>query len=85
MNIFLSYASFYNPLNFARAILNWKDPVWKVRVMYQAFGMIGMAQSVRRGFGWLKNLYFGPIHKKTQIPQKPLPVIAAVKAQTQTA
>ncbi|MFL5342245.1 MAG: B12-binding domain-containing radical SAM protein [Gemmataceae bacterium] len=81
MNIFLSYASFYNPLNFARAFFNFRDPVWKVRVMYQAIGMIGMVKSIRRGFGWMKNLYLGPVRKKTEVPQKALPVVA-VKTQT---
>ena len=81
LNMYLAYASFYNPLNFVRAILNWKDPVWKFRVIYQTYGMVGMAKSIRRGFGWLRNLYLGPVHKKTEIPQKPLPVIAA-NAQT---
>ncbi len=83
MNMYLSYASFYNPLNFTRAILNWKDPVWKVRVMYQALGMVGLFRSVKNGFGWLKSLYFGPVHKKAMMPQKKLEVIPATpKPQT---
>jgi len=91
MNIYLSYASFYNPLNFARAILNWNDPIWKVRVMYQALGMVGLVKSVKTGFGWLKNLYCGPVRKKTAVPQKRLPVVPVgpavpePKLQTQSA
>jgi radical SAM superfamily enzyme YgiQ (UPF0313 family) len=76
LNIYLSYASFYNPLNFARAILNWNDPIWKVRVMYQALGMVGLVKSVKTGFGWLKNLYFGPVRKKSAVPATRLPMIA---------
>lgn len=87
MNVYLSYASFYNPLNFARAILKWKDPMWKVRVMYQALGMVGLFKSVKQGFGWLKSLYLGPISKKCSIPQQRLPVLpanpAVAKAQPQ--
>jgi radical SAM superfamily enzyme YgiQ (UPF0313 family) len=75
MNMYLSYAAFYNPLNFTRAILNWKDPLWKVRVIYQALGMVGFAKSMRTGFGWLRDLYFGPVQKKTAIPKQRLEVV----------
>ena len=77
LNMYLSYAAFYNPLNFTRALLNWKDPLWKVRVIYQALGMIGFARSMRNGFGWLRDLYFGPVQKATMIPQKRLEVVPA--------
>jgi radical SAM superfamily enzyme YgiQ (UPF0313 family) len=77
LNIFLSYASFYNPLNLLRSILYWKDPVWKVRVMYQALGMVGLVKSVSNGYRWLRNLYKGPIEKKTEVPQKKLPMLSA--------
>jgi radical SAM superfamily enzyme YgiQ (UPF0313 family) len=77
VNMFLSYAAFYNPLNFVRAIANWKDPMWKVRVFYQALGMIGLARSVKRAFGWIKSLYFGPVRKKSAVPTPRLPVIPA--------
>src|SRR5262249_28684844 len=56
-NIYLGYASFYNPLNFARAIANWKDPLWSYRVMYQAYGMTGLVRSLGKGWGWLADLY----------------------------
>ena len=61
LNIYLGYASFYNPLNFVRAVASWKDPLWTYRVMYQAYGMVGLAKSVVQGFGWLRNLYKGPV------------------------
>ena len=77
VNMFLSYAAFYNPLNFVRAIANWKDPMWKVRVFYQALGMIGLYKSVKQGFGWIKSLYFGPVHKKSDVPTKRLELIPA--------
>src|SRR5579884_336990 len=59
INIYLAYASFYNPLNFVRSIANWKDPLWNYRVMYQAYGMVGLVKSIRTGWGWIKSLYQG--------------------------
>lgn len=85
LNVFLSYASFYNPLNLLRSILNWKDPVWKVRVMYQALGMVGLVKSVANGFRWFKNLYLGPIRKKSTIPQKKMPVVPVSEMSRLTA
>src|SRR5262245_13933539 len=38
LNMYLAYASFYNPLNFAKAIVRWKDPLWTYKVLYQAYG-----------------------------------------------
>lgn len=75
LNIYLGYASFYNPLNFIRAIANWKDPVWSYRVMYQAYGMVGLMKSLKQGFGWLWNLYKGPVKKMTDLPRPKLPMV----------
>jgi radical SAM superfamily enzyme YgiQ (UPF0313 family) len=75
LNIYLGYASFYNPLNLVRAILNWKDPVWSYRVMYQAYGMTGLVRSLAKGWGWLWNLYRGPVKKMTGAPRQALALI----------
>lgn len=69
LNIYLAYASFYNPLNFVRAVVNWKDPVWTYRVIYQAYGMAGLLKSVVQGLGWLTSLYRGPIQKMQELPR----------------
>jgi radical SAM superfamily enzyme YgiQ (UPF0313 family) len=74
-NLYLSYAAFYNPLNFMRAILNWRDPVWRVRVIYQALGMVGLVRSIKNGFSWLRDLYLGPVRKRYDVPQKKLEVV----------
>ncbi len=85
MNIFLAYASFYNPLNFARALADWKNPMWQYRVMYQMMGMYGMVKSVKAGWSWLWNLYKGPIKKTTSAPRRRLlmvpPPVAPDKPQ----
>src|SRR5262249_44872316 len=75
LNIYMAYANFYNPLNFVRAIANWKDPLWTYRVMYQAYGMAGLVKSEATGWGWLKNLYTGPI---TKMEGKPRPKLLMV-------
>jgi radical SAM superfamily enzyme YgiQ (UPF0313 family) len=75
LNIYLAYASFYNPLNFVRAIANWKDPLWSYRVMYQAYGMVGLVKSLKEGFGWMWNLYKGPIHKMKDVPRRKLAMV----------
>lgn len=68
-NIYRAYASFYNPLNLARALCTWKDPLWDYRVMYQAYGMVGLVKSVMTGWGWLRSLYKGPIQKLNEVPR----------------
>jgi radical SAM superfamily enzyme YgiQ (UPF0313 family) len=75
LNMYLGYASFYNPLNFVKAIANWKDPIWDYRVMYQAYGMIGLVKSVVKGFGWLWDLYKGPVKKMAALPRRRLAMI----------
>jgi radical SAM superfamily enzyme YgiQ (UPF0313 family) len=89
-NIYVAYASFYNPLNLLRAVVNWKDPVWDYRVMYQCFGIAGLVKSVVQGWGWMWGLYKGPIKKMESLPRRrllmvPPPVtparIAALQAQ----
>jgi radical SAM superfamily enzyme YgiQ (UPF0313 family) len=85
LNIYLGYASFYNPFNFVRAIANWKDPLWEYRVVYQAYGMVGLVKSAMKGFGWLWNLYRGPIQKLTEVPKKKLAMIPCPVSPEQVA
>jgi radical SAM superfamily enzyme YgiQ (UPF0313 family) len=85
LNIYLAYASFYNPLNFVRAIVNWKDPLWTYRVMYQVYGMAGLVKSVVQGWGWLSSLYRGPIKKMQEVPRRRLLMVPPPVAPGQTA
>ncbi len=72
VNMYLGYASFYNPLNFVRAAANWKDPLWTYRVVYQAYGMAGMVKSLAKSWNWLRSLYRGPIEKLSEVPRRRL-------------
>jgi hypothetical protein len=74
-NIYLGYASFYNPLNLVRAMVNWKDPLWDYRVMYQAYGMTGLVRSLVQGWGWLSSLYRGPLQKMDAVPRRRLEMV----------
>jgi radical SAM superfamily enzyme YgiQ (UPF0313 family) len=75
LNIYLAYASFYNPLNCVRAIMNWKDPLWSVRVMYQAYGMVGLVKSFSTGWDWLRSLWSGPVRKYQDVPRRRLEMV----------
>jgi len=85
LNIYLAYASFYNPFNFVRAIANWKDPLWTFRVMYQAYGMVGLVKSFSRGFGWLKALWSGPVVKMQEPPRRKLDMVPPPVSPAQVA
>jgi radical SAM superfamily enzyme YgiQ (UPF0313 family) len=75
INLYLGYASFYNPLNLVRAMANWNDPLWSFRVMYQVYGMAGLARSIAQGWSWMTNLYRGPVYKMQEVPRRRLPMV----------
>jgi radical SAM superfamily enzyme YgiQ (UPF0313 family) len=84
LNIYLAYLSFYNPLNFVKAVAAWKDPLWKFRVVYQVYGMVGLPKSFKRGFSWLWNLYRGPVKKMRQQPRRRLLMVPPPVSPAQT-
>jgi radical SAM superfamily enzyme YgiQ (UPF0313 family) len=75
LNIYLAYASFYNPLNLVRSLARWKDPLWNYRVLYQVYGMVGLVKSFIKGFGWLKSLWSGQIKKLQSLPRPRLEMV----------
>ncbi len=75
LNIYLAYSSFYNPVNFVRAIANWKDPLWSTRVMFQMYGMAGLVKSFVTGWGWLRGLMSNQLEKMTEPPKAKLDII----------
>ena len=85
LSIYLGYASFYNPLNFVKAIMHWKDPLWNYKVFYQVYGMLGLVKSVVQGYGWLKNLWTGPITKRQHVPRPRLEMIPPPVSPAQVA
>jgi radical SAM superfamily enzyme YgiQ (UPF0313 family) len=83
-NLYLSYATFYNPLNFVRAVASWKDPLWRYRVLYQVYGMTGLVRSLNKGWSWLTNLYRGPITKLDGVPGRRLLMVPPPVSPRQT-
>jgi radical SAM superfamily enzyme YgiQ (UPF0313 family) len=63
LNIYLAYASFYNPLNLLRAALSWRDPNWGDRILLQVFGMAGLVKSIVKSWHWFSHLCSGPIRR----------------------
>ncbi len=76
LNVWMAYASFYNPVNFLRAILKWKDPLWDARVLWQVYGMVGLVRSIGKGWGWFRGLMDGPIKKMTDVPRPRLEMVS---------
>jgi radical SAM superfamily enzyme YgiQ (UPF0313 family) len=81
LNVWLAYASFYNPINFVKALCKWKDPLWDARVLWQVYGMAGLVRSIAKGWGWFKSLFKGPIKKSTEEPRSRLPMVAPVTTE----
>ncbi len=52
INMLVSYAAFYNPLNLLLALPRF-DKVWADRVVFQLLGMVGLAKSIYQSRGWL--------------------------------
>ena len=76
INMLLSYASFYNPLNLVLALPRF-DKVWADRVVFQLLGMVGLAKSIYQSRGWLARLISGPIEKRAELPRSRFPMVAA--------
>jgi len=68
INMLLSYASFYNPVNLLRALPKF-DRLWAERVALQMYGMFGLAKSVYQLRDWLKRLMAGPIERFHELPK----------------
>jgi radical SAM superfamily enzyme YgiQ (UPF0313 family) len=75
LNLYLAYASFYNPLNFVRSVVSWKDPTYRYRVAWQVYGMAALVKSFVAGASWLWNLYKGPIKKMAGVPRRKLAMV----------
>lgn len=68
LNMLVSYLSFYNPLNLVRALPK-IDALWAQRVVYQIYGMVGLAKSVYQMRDWLRRLVSGPIERFMELPR----------------
>lgn len=72
-NIMVAYLYFYNPLRFAIALVRPKSSIYLADAGMQVIGMWGLAQTIRRTFGWGLRLIRGNI-KKATLPASTIPM-----------
>ena len=72
INMLVSYAAFYNPLNLLLAIPRF-DKVWADRIMFQLLGMIGLVKSIYQSRGWLARLIVGADREARRIAAGQVP------------
>ncbi|MGA2069493.1 MAG: hypothetical protein ABSG86_31365 [Thermoguttaceae bacterium] len=75
INMLVSYAAFYNPLNLLLALPRF-DKVRANRVVFQLLGMVGLAKSIYQSRAWLARLISGPIEKLAELPQSRFRMVA---------
>jgi hypothetical protein len=75
INMLVSYAAFYNPLNLLLALPRF-DKVWADRIMFQMLGMIGLVKSLYQLRDWLARLIVGPIERLAELPRARFSMIA---------
>lgn len=76
INILLAYAYFYNPVRFAIALVRPRTRLYLADAIWQAIGMYGLAQTLRRTFSWVFRLRFGKIRRHTAPPMNKIPMRA---------
>ena len=81
LNMFLAYASFYNPVNFLKTSLK-IDSLWAYRVTYQLYGMMGVVRSLNQAKGWLYRLVNGPIERFQDAPMPRFEMLAPAGVET---
>lgn len=74
LNLLMGYLYFYNPGWFVVALLRRKTKVGMKPAYMQIAGMFGLAQTIRRTFGWALRLMFGRIERLTAPPTSPVPM-----------
>jgi hypothetical protein len=67
LNMLLSYAAFYNPVNLVRALPRF-DSMWAERLVLQLYGMVGVAKSVYQVRDWLRRLWHEQIERFSELP-----------------
>jgi hypothetical protein len=62
MNVVRGYATFYNPANMLRIVLNWRhDSLALRRFLFQIIGQIGIVMTFPKLYWWARKLKKGPI------------------------
>jgi len=74
INILIAYAYFYNPLRLLGALVRPKTKLYLADAIWQVLGMWGLAQTVRKTFGWTFRLRFGKIRRRVTPPMNEIPM-----------
>ena len=74
LNIMAAYLYFYNPLRFVYGLVRPKSALYLADAGMQAIGMMGLAQTIRRTFGWALRLMTGRITRKHETPACKIPM-----------
>ncbi len=77
LNLMAAYVYFYNPLRFLLALVRPKSKLYLADALAQLAGMRGLAQTMRRTWGWAIRLMRGNIRRKTTVPTSPIPMRSA--------
>ncbi|MEE9211636.1 MAG: radical SAM protein [Phycisphaeraceae bacterium] len=74
LNMLAAYLYFYNPIRFLIALARPNSKLYLADAGMQVLGMWGLAQTVRRTFGWAVRLMRGNIRRNRRIPASPIPM-----------
>jgi radical SAM superfamily enzyme YgiQ (UPF0313 family) len=74
LNMLIGYLYFYNPLWLAMNLLRRKTRVGLKPAGMQIVGIIGLAQTIRRTFGWMLRLMCCRIERLANRPRSPIPL-----------
>lgn len=68
VNLFIAYLYFYNPVRLLVSLVRPKSKLYLADAIWQVLGMWGLAQTLRRTFGWTLRLCFGRVVRKSTPP-----------------
>jgi hypothetical protein len=75
-NLLSAYLWFYNPIRFLVALVRPKSKLYLADAACQILGMWGLAQTLRRTFGWLVRLRWGKITRRHSAPMSRVPFVS---------
>lgn len=80
MNVIRGYATFYNPLNTLKILINWrKDSLSARRLLFQIVGQIGILMTAPKFWRWARKLKRGPIEVWDGLQPARIPMIDPVR------
>jgi hypothetical protein len=82
INLLRAYATFYNPINFVRALAGIRaSSLGPKRVLFQLIGQIGLVLTVPKLLGWSRRLRKGPIEVYDGLQPARIPMVDVASGQ----